>query len=178
MVSFPQVSPQKPCAHLSLPPYVPHALPISFFSILSISSLLFNIFEKNKKWTLLGEAFYIRAEQWFPTWGRLTPRDTNQDIYEYAKKLNNGEKKRHIRKQLQFTVTKYKFETTATILITNILLIWNVHFMEIGCRGVHKWRKVGNHWCRLIRCAYAWHEGIWRSWGTAVFIPIFGTRWG
>ena len=35
MVSFPQVSPPKPCAHLSLPPYVPHALPISFFSILS-----------------------------------------------------------------------------------------------------------------------------------------------
>ena len=26
---------QKPCAHLSLPPYVPHAPPISFFSILS-----------------------------------------------------------------------------------------------------------------------------------------------
>ena len=27
--------PSKPCAHLSLPPYVPHSLPISFFSILS-----------------------------------------------------------------------------------------------------------------------------------------------
>ena len=27
--------PPKPCAHLSLPPYVPHAPPISFFSILS-----------------------------------------------------------------------------------------------------------------------------------------------
>ena len=25
MVSFPQVSPPKPCAHISLPPYVPHA---------------------------------------------------------------------------------------------------------------------------------------------------------
>ena len=35
MVFFPQVSPPKPCAHLSLPPYVPDALPISFFSILS-----------------------------------------------------------------------------------------------------------------------------------------------
>ena len=35
VVSFPQVSPPKPCAHLSLPPYVPHAPPISFFSILS-----------------------------------------------------------------------------------------------------------------------------------------------
>ena len=33
--SFLQVSPPKPCAHLSLPPYVPHAPPISFFSILS-----------------------------------------------------------------------------------------------------------------------------------------------
>ena len=32
---FPQVSPPKPYAHLSLPPYVPHAPPISFFSILS-----------------------------------------------------------------------------------------------------------------------------------------------
>jgi hypothetical protein len=30
MVSFPQVSPLKPCMHLSSPPYVPHVLPISF----------------------------------------------------------------------------------------------------------------------------------------------------
>ena len=35
MVSFPQVSPPKPCAQLSLLPYVQHVLPISFFSILS-----------------------------------------------------------------------------------------------------------------------------------------------
>ena len=33
MVSFPQVSPLKPCIHLSTPPYVLHALLISFFSI-------------------------------------------------------------------------------------------------------------------------------------------------
>ena len=31
MVSFPQASPPKPCAHLFLPPYVPHDPPISFF---------------------------------------------------------------------------------------------------------------------------------------------------
>ena len=31
----PQDSPPKPCAQLSLPPYVPHAPPISFFSTLS-----------------------------------------------------------------------------------------------------------------------------------------------
>ena len=35
MASFPQVSPLEPCAHLSPPSYAPHALPISFFSILS-----------------------------------------------------------------------------------------------------------------------------------------------
>ena len=35
LVSFPQVSPPIPCAQLSLPPCVPHALPISFFPILS-----------------------------------------------------------------------------------------------------------------------------------------------
>jgi len=35
MASFPQVSPLEPCAHLSPPPYEPHAPPISFFSILS-----------------------------------------------------------------------------------------------------------------------------------------------
>ena len=34
MVSFPQVSPLEPCAHLSPPPYAPHAPLISFFSIL------------------------------------------------------------------------------------------------------------------------------------------------
>jgi hypothetical protein len=31
VVSFPQVSPLKPCMHLSSPPYVPHVLPISVF---------------------------------------------------------------------------------------------------------------------------------------------------
>jgi hypothetical protein len=30
MVSFPQASPPTPCAHLSPPPYAPHAQPISF----------------------------------------------------------------------------------------------------------------------------------------------------
>ena len=30
MLSFPQVSPPKPCTRLSPPPYAPHALPISF----------------------------------------------------------------------------------------------------------------------------------------------------
>jgi hypothetical protein len=34
MVSCPQVSPPEPYAHLSPPPYTPHAPPISFFSIL------------------------------------------------------------------------------------------------------------------------------------------------
>jgi hypothetical protein len=31
VVSFPQVSPLRPCMHLSSPPYVPHVLPISVF---------------------------------------------------------------------------------------------------------------------------------------------------
>ena len=35
VVSFPQVSPPKPCTHLSPPPYALHAPPISFFLILS-----------------------------------------------------------------------------------------------------------------------------------------------
>jgi hypothetical protein len=34
MASFPQASPPTPCAHLYCPPYAPHALPISFVSIL------------------------------------------------------------------------------------------------------------------------------------------------
>jgi len=33
VVSFPQVSPPKPCIHLSSPPYLLHAPSISFFSI-------------------------------------------------------------------------------------------------------------------------------------------------
>jgi hypothetical protein len=35
MVTYPQVSSPKPCMRLSSPPYVQHAPPISFFSILS-----------------------------------------------------------------------------------------------------------------------------------------------
>jgi len=38
VVSFPQVSPPKPCTHLSCLPYVPHAPPITFFLILSMIS--------------------------------------------------------------------------------------------------------------------------------------------
>ena len=34
MASFPQASPPTPCAHLYPPPHAPHALPISFVSIL------------------------------------------------------------------------------------------------------------------------------------------------
>jgi hypothetical protein len=45
-----------------------------------------------------------------------------------------------------FTVTTYKFEITATILITNILLIWRVQFMETGCKGESKRKQAGNHW--------------------------------
>ena len=33
VVSFPQVSPLKPCMHLPSPPYVPHSTPLSFFTI-------------------------------------------------------------------------------------------------------------------------------------------------
>ena len=43
MVSFPQVSPPEPCAHLSPPPYVPHAQSISFFSIRGITLTIFNV---------------------------------------------------------------------------------------------------------------------------------------
>jgi len=70
------------------------------------------------------------------------------------KKLNIGAK-RHIRQQCKtrykpqvvklieilgylFTITTYKFEITATISITNILLISKVQFREIGCQGVRQ----------------------------------------
>jgi hypothetical protein len=42
-----------------------------------------------------------------------------------------------------FTVTTHKFEITATILITNILLIWRVEFMEIGCKGYASEKRLG-----------------------------------
>jgi hypothetical protein len=39
VVSFPQVSPPKPCTRLSPPSYALHAPPISLFSILSLAQL-------------------------------------------------------------------------------------------------------------------------------------------
>jgi len=39
---------------------------------------------------------------------------------------------------------------TATILITNILLIWRVQFMEIGCQGARKWKKFGNQCAKVL----------------------------
>jgi hypothetical protein len=40
MASFPQASPPTTCAHLSPPPYAPHALPISFVWILPPFTIL------------------------------------------------------------------------------------------------------------------------------------------
>jgi hypothetical protein len=45
-------------------------------------------------------------------------------------------------------VRQDKFEITATILITNILLIRRVQFMEIGSQRVRKWKKFRNHYSR------------------------------
>lgn len=44
-----------------------------------------------------------------------------------------------------FTVTAYKSEVTAAILITNILLLWRVQF--VGFQGEHKWKKLGKQCC-------------------------------
>jgi len=41
----------------------------------------------------------------------------------------------HILLGYLFTVTTYKFEIRATILITNNLLIYRVQFMEIAAKG-------------------------------------------
>ena len=54
VVSFLQVSPPKPCAHLSLPPYVPHAPPISFTQILAPEIHDISIFPlRNSVWSQL-----------------------------------------------------------------------------------------------------------------------------
>jgi hypothetical protein len=85
----------------------------------------------------LGFLCYSRAV--IPKAGDAYP----QDISGYAKnKKNNVIKLAH--------TSTYKFEITATILITNILLIWRVKFMEIGCQGARKWKKVGNHCSKAI----------------------------
>ena len=55
LVSFPQVSPPKPSIRLSSPPYAPHALPISSFSILS------------------PEQYWVRSTDWFPSFGKEKP---------------------------------------------------------------------------------------------------------
>jgi hypothetical protein len=51
MVPFPQASPPKPCAHLSAPPYAPHAQPISL--------LLFTITCKYVSPSVLGKLLYF-----------------------------------------------------------------------------------------------------------------------
>ena len=77
--------------------------------------------------------------QRFPTW---------------VTNLNIGDKRRNWimveRGTYVISVRKDKFEITGTILITNILLIWRVQFMEIGCWGVRKWKKVGKHWSSAL----------------------------
>ena len=43
VVSFPQVSPPKPCIHLSSPSYTLHAPPTSFFSILTLNNIRWEV---------------------------------------------------------------------------------------------------------------------------------------
>ena len=57
MVSFPQVSPPEPCAHLSSPPYAPHAPPISFFSILPPAQY----WARRKTYKSYDKSFYFRT---------------------------------------------------------------------------------------------------------------------
>ena len=52
------------------------------------------------------------------------------------------------------SVRQDKFEITETILITNILLIWRVQFVEIGSEGVRKWKRFGNH------CSRTWNSNL------------------
>jgi len=63
---------------------------------------------------------------------------TNQDIYGYAEKFDNDGKSTYVNSVRQ--------DTTASVLIINILLRWRVQFMEIGSQGVRKWKKVENYW--------------------------------
>ena len=83
--------------------------------------------------TVIPNVGYAYPQGWEP--GHLGARE--------KKKLNTGGKMPLL--DYLFTVTTYKFEITAAVLITNILRIWRVQFMEIGCHGVREWKKVGKH---------------------------------
>jgi hypothetical protein len=61
--------------------------------------------------------------QWLPNWG--------------------SRKKIEWRTKLRVHTSTYRFEIRATILITNILLICRVHFVEICCPWVCNWKKLG-----------------------------------
>jgi hypothetical protein len=43
----------------------------------------------NRNFSVAVQSIYLSLEQWFPTWGRRTPRGADQDIKGYTKKLNN-----------------------------------------------------------------------------------------
>jgi len=42
-----------------------------------------------------------------------------------------------------FSVTTHKFEITATILITDNLLMWRVQLMGTGCQGIRSEKRLG-----------------------------------
>jgi hypothetical protein len=86
--------------------------------------------------------------EWFPTWGSITSGVRNRTFRGTRKKFNNGGRRPFL--GYLFTVNTYKFEIIATILITSILLIWGVKFMERVCQGAHKWQKFGNHCSRRV----------------------------
>ena len=66
VISFPQVSIPKPCIHLSSPPYVLHAPPISFFSIWSPKQYLWTLSNASANYLYsAGSAFGSRPEQRF-----------------------------------------------------------------------------------------------------------------
>jgi len=73
----------------------------------------------------------------------IPPGLQNRTLKSVQKNIINGGK-RHIHQQCN-TATTYKPEIPTAILITNILLIWKLQFMKMGCQGVCKWKNVGNH---------------------------------
>ena len=66
VVSFPQVSPPKPCTHLSPPPYALHAPTISFFLILSPAR------------------YWVRSTDWKPRYRRVETRKFSVALVKFT----------------------------------------------------------------------------------------------
>jgi hypothetical protein len=164
-VSFPQVSPPKPCTSLSPPPSALHVPPISFFSILSPKQYWVSTYHKAPHYVICSTPLSPR-----PCKAQILLNTLFSNTLSLRSSLNVSDQVSHPYKTtgknmvLQYTVLTFKHHIFPSTYRSTTEIMWltgkthTIHF--------HKWPnlQVWQQWVcfRLYRCIfrYVQHRAI------------------